>query len=52
MAENEISVESKHGIVNGQFVFVCCPPCVKKMTADPAKFLAMLDDLYEASLKK
>lgn len=52
MAENEISAESKHGIVNGQFVFVCCPPCVKKMTADPAKFLAMLDDLYEASLKK
>jgi len=39
-------------IVEGHFVYVCCPPCVKKMTAAPEKFLAKLDDLYEASLKK
>jgi hypothetical protein len=52
MMDNEISAASKHGIIDGRFVYVCCPPCVKKMTADPAKFLSKLDDLYEASLKK
>ncbi len=52
MTDNEVSTDSKHGIIEGQFVYVCCPPCVKKMNADPAKFLAKLDDLYEASLKK
>jgi hypothetical protein len=52
MTDNEISEKSKNGIIEGQFVYVCCPPCVKKMTASPEKFLAVLDDLYEASLKK
>lgn len=52
MAENEISVESKHGIIDGHFIYVCCPPCVKKMIAKPAMFLSTLDDLYEAYLKK
>ncbi len=51
MTDNEVSEKSKHGIVDGHFVFVCCPPCVNKMTAAPGKFLAQLDDLYEASLK-
>jgi hypothetical protein len=52
MTDNEVSEKSKHGIVEGHAVFVCCPPCIKKMTAAPEKFLAKLDDLYEASLKK
>jgi hypothetical protein len=52
MTDNEVTGNSKHGIIDGHFVFVCCPPCVKKMTASPTKYLAKLDDLYEASLKK
>lgn len=52
MTDNEVSAESKHGIVEGHFVYVCCPPCVKKMTAQPAKYLSKLDDLYETFLKK
>lgn len=52
MTDNEVSEKSKLGIVEGHAVFVCCPPCIKKMTAAPAKFLEKLDDLYEASLKK
>ncbi len=52
MTDNEISAESKHGIIDGQFVYVCCPPCVKKMNANAEKYLSKLDDLYEASLKK
>lgn len=52
MTDNEVSEKSKHGIIKGHFVYVCCPPCVKKMTATPEKYLAALDDLYESSLKK
>jgi hypothetical protein len=52
MADNEVSAKSKHGIIEGQFIYVCCPPCIKKMAAAPKKYLAALDDLYESSLKK
>ncbi len=52
MTDNEVSEKSKMGILEGHAVFVCCPPCIKKMTSAPEKFLAKLDDLYEASLKK
>ena len=52
MTDNEVSEKSKHGIIAGHFVYVCCPPCVKKMTASPEKYLTKLDDLYEAFLKK
>lgn len=52
MTDNEISGESKIGIVEEHAVFVCCPPCIKKMQASPEKFLKKLDDLYEAYLKK
>jgi hypothetical protein len=52
MVDNDISVESKHGIIEGHFVYVCCPPCVKKMNASPERYLDELDNRYEASLKK
>jgi hypothetical protein len=52
MTDNEITPESKFGIVEGHAVFVCCPPCIKKMQASPEKFLKQLDDLYEAYVKK
>lgn len=52
MSDNEISEKSKSTIVDGRFVYVCCPPCSKKMNADPEKFLRTLDDRYEAALKK
>lgn len=52
MSDNEISEKSKSTVLNGRFVYVCCPPCSKKMAADPEKFLRALDDRYEAALKK
>ncbi len=52
MTDNEISEKSKSGIVEGRFVFVCCPPCVKKLTADSDKYLRALDDQYEIALKQ
>lgn len=52
MTDNDVSAESKHSVVEGQLVYVCCPPCIKKMAVDPEKFLSMLDDRYEAFLNK
>lgn len=41
----------KWTIVEGQIVYVCCPPCTKKIAADPQTYLKQVDELYAASLK-
>lgn len=38
-------------IVEGHVVYVCCPPCTKKIEADPKTFVQQIDQLYAASLK-
>ena len=30
-------------VVNERLVFVCCPPCTKKIQADPQKYLSVVD---------
>lgn len=40
----------KWTIVEGQIVYICCPPCTKKIAADPATYLQKIDELYTASL--
>lgn len=46
-----IPADAKWTVVNGQIVYVCCPPCIAKINADPAKFVADVDKLYSASLQ-
>ena len=41
----------KWTIVKGQIVYICCPPCAKKITADPKTYLQKVDQFYTASLK-
>ena len=41
----------KWTIVEGQIVYICCPPCTKKIKADPKTYLQAVDKLYMASLK-
>jgi len=41
----------KWTIVDGQVVYVCCPPCTKKVAANPKTFLKTVDQYYAASLK-
>lgn len=41
----------KWTIVEGQIVFVCCPPCGGKITAEPETYLRQIDELYSASLE-
>ena len=38
-------------IVKGQIVYVCCPPCTKKIAKDPDAYLQQVDALYTASLQ-
>ncbi len=48
--EKALPKTPKWTIVNGQIVYICCPPCTAKIKADPAKFLAKVDEYYSASL--
>ncbi|MFC1759857.1 hypothetical protein ACFL2H_14005, partial [Planctomycetota bacterium] len=49
--EKDLPANPKFTFVNGQIVYICCPPCTKKIQADPAKYLATVDAYYEAALK-
>jgi len=49
--KNPLPENPKWTIVEGQIVYVCCPPCTKKVEADPATYLKQIDALYRASLE-
>lgn len=49
--KNELPKNAKWTIVEGRIVYVCCPPCIKKIEADPKTYLKKVDELYLASLK-
>jgi hypothetical protein len=38
-------------VVNNRQVFVCCKMCIAKIQADPAKYIAKVDDQIEKNLK-
>ncbi len=48
--EKSLPPNPKWTIVNGQIVYVCCPPCTEKIQAAPAKYITKLDELYKTSL--
>ena len=50
--EKPLPKSSKWTIVNGQIVYICCPPCAKKIQADPKTYLTKLDALYAKSQAK
>lgn len=50
--EKELPAKAKSMIVDGQLVYVCCPPCTKKIAADPKKYLAKVAEYYKSSLAK
>lgn len=41
----------KWTIVKGQIIYICCPPCTKKIAANPDGYLTKMDELYLASLR-
>ena len=38
-------------IIGGRVVFVCCPPCLEKIAAEPESHLQQIDQLYAESLQ-
>lgn len=50
--DNEVSSDSKSQIIGGYRIFVCCPPCFKKVEKAQDKYFSKLDSLHEQFLKK
>lgn len=50
--EKRLPKNSKWTVVKGQLVYVCCPPCIKKIEADPEASLAKVDAYYTAYLER
>lgn len=50
--KKQLPQKPKWTIVDGQIVYVCCPPCTKKIAADPQTYLSKIDALYSANLRK
>ena len=49
--EKALPESPKWTIVEGQIVYVCCPPCTKQIAADPKTYVSKVNALYAASLK-
>lgn len=47
--DNKLPKQPAWGIVNGRVIFVCCPPCIEKLKAEPEKFVKKLDTAYRNS---
>jgi hypothetical protein len=43
-----VTAEMKSTVIEGQQIFVCCPPCIEKIQADPAAALAKVRESYTA----
>jgi hypothetical protein len=50
--KHKLPKNPKWTIVDGQIIFVCCPPCTDKIAADPATYLRKIDELYSAALEQ
>lgn len=49
--KKKLPKEAKWTIVDGRIVYVCCPPCIDKVTADPETYLRKVDASYEVALR-
>ena len=50
--KNELPKGAKWTIVEGRIIYVCCPPCIKKIEADPKTYIKAVDELYRESVEK
>lgn len=50
--KKQLPQKPKWTIVDGRIVYVCCPPCTKKIATDPQTYLSKVDELYSANLRK
>lgn len=50
--EKKLPKNPKWTVVEGQIVYICCPPCTDKIQAQPAKYLDAVNAAYESFLKE
>jgi hypothetical protein len=50
--KHDLPQKAKWTIVQGRIIYVCCPPCIKKIEAEPKTYVKAVDSLYLASLKQ
>ena len=50
--KKELPDNPKWTVVKGQIIYVCCPPCIKKIQEQPDEQIKAVAQLYLASLKK
>ena len=50
--ENDLPKNPEWTIVNGRLFYVCCPPCIEKIEADPDAYATKLDAIYAAHVKQ
>ena len=48
--KKELPEGAKWTVVKGEIVYVCCPPCIKKIAANPDESLNQVDAYYMAYL--
>jgi len=48
--KHDLPKKPKWTIIEGQIIYVCCPPCTKKIAADPQTYLRAVDELYITAL--
>ncbi len=49
--EKPLPENPKWTIVDGQLIYICCPPCSKKLAANPEPYLRKIDGFYTTSLQ-
>ncbi len=49
--EKPLPKNPKWTIVNGQMVYVCCPPCTDKVARNPGEFLKKVDAYYASNIQ-
>jgi len=48
--DKDLPAAPKWTVVEGEVVYVCCPGCIKKLTANPNGYLKQVDAYYTAYL--
>ena len=46
--EKEVDSTMESTIVNGRRIYVCCPPCINKIEAEPTKYALWLTEQFQA----
>lgn len=48
--DRALPANARSVVVEGRTVFVCCPPCIPRIQAEPARYLAIVDQFLAENL--